>query len=580
MKNKYSLIFKDLGYEKIAFFGFLNILVLALELLSFSMFIPFLLALTSIDKLLSYEIFIQILNLFQINHSDTKSILFLLFILLIIVFFAKNLFIGISTYFKYKIIYKIESKLTSIVFQKYLRKPYLFHTNENSSKAIRNIIGESAMFVRSVLGSILSIIIEVIVLIGIFIILFLNEPEISLKLLISFLVLGLILFMMFNKKYIFIGRERQKQDSNRIKYVQQGIQGIKEIIAFNLQEFILSYFIKSNEKVIKNTHFSGFLNSIPKLLMETLAILIILIIFLTTKEIQNDINKHIFVLGLIAVAAFRMFPGINRIISALNTFQYSKPSIKVLTQIFEDDIENLKNINFQFEDNKKDLILKESIEIKNLDFKFPSSKNFIFKNLNLKINKGEQIGIMGETGSGKSTFVDLILGILNPTLGDICCDDKSIFKQLNNWRRSIGYVSQFPYLLDDTIEANIAIGVDEDKISKEKVFKCLEIANLKNFVSSLSDRHKTLIGERGAQLSGGQIQRLAIARALYKFPSILLLDEATASVDADTQSKILSDLNKYKKDLTLISISHNEDALIYCDKIYQLKENKLILIKS
>ena len=579
MKNKYSLIFKDLGYEKIAFFGFLNILVLALELLSFSMFIPFLLALTSIDKLLSYEIFIQILNLFQINHSDTKSILFLLFILLIIVFFAKNLFIGISTYFKYKIIYKIESKLTSIVFQKYLRKPYLFHTNENSSKAIRNIIGESAMFVRSVLGSILTIIIEVIVLIGIFIILFLNEPEISLKLLISFLVLGLILFMMFNKKYIFIGRERQKQDSNRIKYVQQGIQGIKEIIAFNLQEFILSYFIKSNEKVIKNTHLSGLLNSIPKLLMETLAILIILIIFLTTKEIQNDINKHIFVLGLIAVAAFRMFPGINRIISALNTFQYSKPSIKVLTQIFEDDIENLKNINFQFEDNKKDLILKESIEIKNLDFKFPSSKNFIFKNLNLKINKGEQIGIMGETGSGKSTFVDLILGILNPTLGDICCDDKSIFKQLNNWRRSIGYVSQFPYLLDDTIEANIAIGVDEDKISKEKVFKCLEIANLKNFVSSLSDRHKTLIGERGAQLSGGQIQRLAIARALYKFPSILLLDEATASVDSKTQSNILEDLNKFKNDITLISISHDREALIHCDKIYELRDSGLILYK-
>ena len=385
--------------------------------------------------------------------------------------------------------------------------------------------------------------------------------------------------MMFNKKYIFIGRERQKQDSNRIKYVQQGIQGIKEIIAFNLQEFILSYFIKSNEKVIKNTHLSGLLNSIPKLLMETLAILIILIIFLTTKEIQNDINKHIFVLGLIAVAAFRMFPGINRIISALNTFQYSKPSIKVLTQIFEDDIENLKNINFQFEDNKKDLILKESIEIKNLDFKFPSSKNFIFKNLNLKINKGEQIGIMGETGSGKSTFVDLILGILNPTLGDICCDDKSIFKQLNNWRRSIGYVSQFPYLLDDTIEANIAIGVDEDKISKEKVFKCLEIANLKNFVSSLSDRHKTLIGERGAQLSGGQIQRLAIARALYKFPSILLLDEATASVDSKTQSNILEDLNKFKNDITLISISHDREALIHCDKIYELRDSGLILYK-
>ena len=578
MKKKYLIIFKDLGYKKLIFFGFLNIFVLLLELLSFSMFIPFLLALTSNDKLLSNEYFVQLLDFFQINHNDTSSILFLLFILLIFTFFAKNLFIGISRYFQYRISYNIEIKLTSAVFEKYLRKPYLFHTSQNSSKAIRNIIGESALFSRSFLGSILSIVIEAIVLIGIFIILYLNEPEISLKLIFCFLVIGIIFFSMFKKKFSSLGIERQKQDSNRIKYVQQGIQGIKEIIAFNLQEFILSLFTVSNKKTLKSIHFAGFINSIPRLLLEFLAIIIILIIFYTTKEIQNDINKQIFVLGLIVAAAFRLFPAINKIILALNTLQYSKPSIKVLTKIFEDDVENLKkNESYKPEKDKKDLIFKDFIEIKNLDFKYSSEENYIFKDLNLKINKGEFIGIMGETGSGKSTFVDLILGIINPTQGNIYCDDINIFKNLNSWRKSVGYVSQFPYLLDASIKSNIAIGISEDKISEEHILKCLEIANLKNFVLNLNNGLNTSIGERGAQLSGGQIQRLAIARALYKNPKILVLDEATASVDSKTQSKILEDLNKFKKIITLISISHNKDALIYCDKIYQLKDTKLIL---
>lgn len=581
ISKKYSLIFQELGYEKLILFGLVNIIVLLLELLSFSMFIPFLLALTSMDKLLVNDFFLHLLTIFQIQQSDTKNIILLLFALLIIVFFIKNLFIGFSNFFKYKIISNIESKLTSSVFQKYLRKPYIFHTSENSSIGIRNIIGETAMFVRSYLVSILNIIIETMVFIGIFSILFLNEPVITSKLVIYFSVLSIIFFFMFKKKYISIGKVRQKQSGTRIKHLQQGIQGIKEVIAFNIQDFILSYFTKSNLKVIRSVQFASFINTLPKLIIETLAIIAILIIFLTTKEIQNDVNKHIFVLGLIALAAFRLFPAIIKILLSINTLYYSKPSVKVLTQIFEDDFKNINtheihensSVNEQFN-------FSNCIEVRNLKFKYPNAENYIFTNLNLTIKMGENIGIMGATGSGKSTFVDLILGILNPDKGEICCDNKNITSQLYSWRNLIGYVSQFPYLLDDTIEANIAIGEDKDQISKERVINSLEIANLKNFVLNQPNSYQTLVGEKGAQLSGGQIQRLAIARALYKDPKILLLDEATASVDAETQNKILKDLNKNKKDFTIISISHNKDALVHCDKIYHLVNNKLKLVSQ
>jgi len=579
--KKYSLIFQELGYQKLILFGLVNIIVLFLELLSFSIFIPFLLALTSMDKLLENDLFLYLLTIFQIQQSDTKNIILLLFAILIIVFFIKNLFIGLSSFFKYKLISNIESKLTSSVFQKYLRKPYVFHTSENSSIGIRNILNETSLFVGSYLGSILNIIIETMVLIGIFSILFLNEPVITTKLVIYFSVLSTIFFFMFNKKYISIGKIRQKHAGTRLKYLQQGMQGIKEVIAFNIQDFILSYFTKSNLEVIKSSQFAIFINTIPKLIMETLAIGVILIIFLTTKEIHNDVNKHIFVLGLIAVAAFRLFPAILKILLAINALQYSKPSIKVLTQIYEDDFKNINTHEINENTNiREQFNFSNCIEVRNLKFKYPNAENYIFTNLNLTIKMGENIGIMGATGSGKSTFVDLILGILNPVKGEICCDNKNITYQLYSWRNLIGYVSQFPYLLDDTIEANIAIGEDKHQISRERVINSLEIANLKNFVLNQPNSYQTLVGEKGAQLSGGQIQRLAIARALYKNPKILLLDEATASVDAETQKNILNDLNKNKKDFTIISISHDKDALVHCDKIYHLENNKLKLVYS
>ena len=577
VKNFFRII-KDVGLYQSIFFGILNIVVLILELLSFSVFIPFLLALTNKDKLLSNSYFLSFLDILQIEHNNFNKIIFVLFIIIIIVFFFKNLFIGISKYFQYKLLSNIEIKLTSTVFKKYLRKPYLFHTSQNSSKAIRDIISESGMFSRALLNSVINIFIEFVVLIGIFVILFLNQPAVTIKLLLFFSILGFIFYFVFKKKFNLLGRERQIEDKQRIKYVQQGIQGIKEIIVFNLQNFLLKLFNSSNFKVLRSIHFAGFINQVPKLFFEFLAILAILVIFYTQEEIQNDINQQIFLFGLIAAAAFRIFPAINKILLSLNTFEYSKPSIKVLSEIFKEDEKN-KNI-YNFENANvinKNVSLKNLIEIKDLKFSYPSSEKIILNGLNLKIFKGEHIGIMGQTGSGKSTLLDLILGILEPNSGDIVIDNKSIFKDLHNWRNIIGYVSQFPYLLDGSIRENIAIGLNKSQTIDTKILMSLEIANLKDYVLGLNNGLSSSVGERGVQLSGGQIQRLAIARALFRNPDILILDEATASIDSRTQRSIISDLSKFKNKFNLISISHDEDALIYCDKVYELKDRKLIL---
>ena len=365
LKDIYFVL-KELDLKKIVFFGLLNVVVLILELLSFTMFIPFLLALTSKDRLLENNYFLDFLNFFEINQNDGSAILFLLFVLLVIVFFIKNLFIGISKFFQYKISYNIELSLTSLVFQKYLRRPYLIHTAENSSKALRNILGETTMFARAMLISILNLVIESIVLVGILVILFLNQPEVTLKLLISFAILGFSLFIIFKKKIFLLGQERQTQENSRLKYAQQGIQGIKEIIAFNLQEFISKLYYNSTAKVIKNGHFASFLNQLPRLILEFSAIIIILVIFYTTDEIKNDLNQQIYLLGLVAATAFRLFPAINKIILSLNTFQYSKPSVNILTKIFKEDIKNLKIQNLQLKQSSKEITINNAIEIKGL----------------------------------------------------------------------------------------------------------------------------------------------------------------------------------------------------------------------
>ena len=217
MTRNIFFILKELGIKKITLFGFLNILVLFLELLSFTMFIPFLLILTSREKLLSNEYFIDFLIFFKINDYEVSQILVLILSIIVVVFFIKNLSIGLLKYFQYKISFDLEINLTSLVFQKYLRKPYLFHTTQNSSKALRNIVGETALFARGFLGSILSLIMETIVLIGIFFILYLNQPQVVIKLIVSFIFLGLAFFYLFKNKFAFLGKVRQVQDSNRLK---------------------------------------------------------------------------------------------------------------------------------------------------------------------------------------------------------------------------------------------------------------------------------------------------------------------------------------------------------------------------
>jgi len=365
---------------------------------------------------------------------------------------------------------------------------------------------------------------------------------------------------------------RNKNEKLRIKYIQQGIQGIKEVLIFNLQEVMLKFFKGYNNVVINNLFMVGFINKLPKLIFEFLSITILFVVFYVNFQDGNNISDITYFLGIIIAGSYKLFPSMNKMLQAVNTINYSKPTIKSLANIL---FENKLNKNIKRLDNETTFNIENEIVIKDLDFKYEEKSPNIFENLNLKIKSGSRIGIMGATGSGKTTLIDLILGLLKPLKGDILSDEISIYKDVISWRSNVGYVTQAPYLMDDSILNNIVLGDIKKKIDHEKVNKIIEITQLSKYIKSTQNGLETIIGERGAQLSGGQIQRVAIARALYRDLKILILDEATSSLDNNTRDEIIREISNLNANITIISISHDKKALSYCDEIYHLSAGSL-----
>jgi len=273
-------------------------------------------------------------------------------------------------------------------------------------------------------------------------------------------------------------------------------------------------------------------------------------------------------LGVFVAAAFRMIPSINRILAALQNIKYYSSSIDVISKELFDSpiIEKNKPSSFEF---------KNKITVDNLDFSYKKKK--ILEGINLDIQIGETIGIVGESGSGKSTLVDLLNGLLKPTKGTIKVDDKNIEEFITSWQLSIGYVGQEIFLIDDTIRANIAFGIEEEIIDHNKINQVLKASQLSKFISELENGVETMVGDRGIQLSGGQRQRIGIARALYHNPSVLIFDEATASLDDQTEKQVMKSIYNLKQNKTMIIIAHRISTLNQCDKIYEIQHGQIKL---
>lgn len=447
----------------------------------------------------------------------------------------------------------------------YLSKPYIYHLEKNSSILLRNIQSSLVIIFMNMMISIFSLFTEIATASIIWMMLLLIDPFTAIIVASIMLIIIYSVMKIVRKK---LNREGEKQNfyaAEFTKCLNQGLGGIKETKVLGKEKYFLDQFYNAyREYGIAQTHFS-IINQLPRFFVEsavTIGLLLLIIIKLLLGVSSKDIVP---LLGVLALAAFRLMPCANRIINFSTGIRYYLPSFKELYyDLVEVKEKKYNDLNFESHKEKKMEFLHE-ISVENLSFRYPHGNMNILNNISFKITKGTFVGIVGPSGVGKTTFIDILLGLLEPTEGIVKVDNINIFLNIRRWQEKIAYVPQTIFLLDGSIKENIAMGISEDAIDDMKIVKVLKMAELYEFILSLPEGVETKVGERGVKLSGGQRQRIGIARALYRNPEVLILDEATSALDNETEKNITKTVLKLKGEITIIAIAHRISSLENCD---------------
>ena len=501
------------------------------------------------------------------NFSHQNFILFFLGTT-VLLYFIKSLFLVLLTYKQNRFLNNMMAYVANNLFSSYLSKPYSFHLNRNASELIKNIQVEMN-FLGVFFLSLITIFIEGGFIVSVLSTLIYIEPFGAISIGLFYGLLSIIFLQFTKRKLIVWGKLRQELDKQTSKIALEGLGGIKDLLILGRTSFFIDEYLKKNYTKARVVTNHGTVSQIPRFFLELISIagLVSFIILLLFQG--KDTSSLITILGVFVAATFRMIPSFNRIITAVQSLKYYSPALDVICEelkLVDDKIELLSDVKlYKF---------KNKIKFKNVHFYF-NERNKILNGINLVIEKGKTIGIIGESGSGKSTVVDLLIGLHKPITGEIIIDGNSGLQMKQTWRNSIGYVSQSIYLTDDTIENNIALGVLESDINKDKISEILNQVRLEDLIRELELGIHTKVGERGVQLSGGQRQRIGIARALYHNPDILILDEATSALDSETETEVMKSLNYFKGKKTIIMITHRLSTLSECDEIWKI-ENGVI----
>ena len=551
-----------------------NLFSTFLEVFSIGSIPVFVMMITDVDLVLSKISEISYLT-FILKYEDSQLIIFSA-IFLLLIFLFKNLYLLFVLYFQGKLIMNLRLKISTNIFSYYILMPYEELINKNPAIVIRTIESDvSNTFVY--IQSFFTIIRESLILVSIFILLFITNFFISS---ISILTLGvpLIIFWYTYKNALKVkGKLFLIESGKKLKLINQSLASFKELKISNRENYFLKSFTFITQGLEKLGFFNYLITAIPRLFLEVTALLSIVVVSVLLYLIENDTQSIIPLISLLAVTAVRLIPSLNAITTSLTTLRFRKPSFELIVN----EINKLKEKNFQIKEttvnvNNKNFEFKNELIVKNVYFKYQDANKAVLENLNFKIKKGSKVGIIGRSGAGKSTLVDLILGLLNPQEGQIYVDDNKLHEVVDSWQSKIGYIPQEIYLLDDSIKNNIAFGIPKENINEELINNVLKVAQLEKLVHSLPDKLETIIGNKGIKLSGGEKQRIAIARAVYNNPEILILDEATSALDIDNENKILAEINQNLSDKTTIIISHRNNTVKNCDIIYVMEDGKII----
>jgi len=511
-------------------------------------------------------------NFFSIN--STQAFLIMLSVILIAAYVIKNIYVLLLNYIQYKWVFNEYKDMTLRIFSTYLKQPYAYHLSVNTATIIRTITSDTLYFFIFILNFFTAIT-EFSIIIMMTMFLFFVNKYITLALMVLIFFCFFSLLKKLKRKTTEMSQLNQKYNAQMIKWLNQATGAIKDLKLRCMENLFIKQYHENAVKFVSAQKYLSFLSIAPKAIIETFVIvtvLLMIIIFLLQGNSASIIFTQV---AVFAMAAFRMMPSMNRIQVAVNIMFFHKISVDLIYKYLKE----LAPVESVYEDEHKDLNLKYGISVNNISYKYPETDKFVFKDISFKINRGDSVAFIGQTGSGKTTLIDVILGLLVPSEGTISVGENSICKNKSSWAKKAGYVPQFIYLTDDSIRNNIVFYDDKD-IDVERLNNAIEQAQLKDFISSLPKGLDTVIGERGIRLSGGQRQRIGIARALYNKPEVLILDEATSSLDNETEHAVMEAIEHLYGKITMIIVAHRLTTIEKCNVIYKLKNQKIEKIKG
>jgi len=574
MLEDFKNILSREDFKKLIFLFFGMIIAALIEMIGLSSIPLFVMVIVDVNILTS-----KFPNFFTANYiQDLSQSTLTIYggIILVFIFLFKNLYLTFFLYCQGKIIKSIRTNITNKVFIKYVGAAYSFHINNNPSVLIRNVTSSIGGCMNTIIST-LNITKEILVLFVIFILLSLNEPIVSFSVFFCLIfVTGLFLF--FTRKELMrrgIIAEEIKQ--RQLKTINHALGSVRETKILNREKYLIDIFKSQVDEVERHSFFLHFLSQTPRLFLEFIAIFSVSIIAIIFVLIDLTSEQILPIISLLAVCSVRLIPAFNVIVSSLSSRMFLLASLKIISNAIKN---TQTEKNFQNLDDSEKAIkngfFKNQIILKNVTFFHQNSNKKILEEISLDVKRGQKIGIIGKSGAGKSTLIDLILGLIKPVTGKIFIDDEELKNNIQSWQRLIGYVPQDIYLLDDSIKNNIAFGLNKKDIDHDAVLKSLKLAKLDDFVNSLTDKENTIVGNRGIKVSGGQKQRIGIARALYNNPKILILDEATSSLDTENERQIMDEVYNVSKERTLFIITHRHSSVFNCDLVYLLDKGKII----
>lgn len=551
----------------VALFLFLFIGML-LETLGVGAVIPAIALMTQSDLASRYPLLEPLLQ--SLGSPSHEHLVIGGMVALVGVYAIKAAFLGFLAWRQARFVYGLQESLSQRLFAGYLRQEYTFHLQRNSAQLIRNVIGQVGDM-ANVMQQGLMLATELFVLIGVSILLLSVEPLGALLVVFSVGAAGFAFHRFTRQRISRWGVARQHHEGLRIQHLQQGLGGAKDVKLLGREHEFLNQYRIHNVGSSKIGRRQATLQAMPRLILELLAVTglaaLVTVMVLRGKSVDTLLPT----LGLFAAAAFRLMPSVNRVLGAVQSVRFSMPVIDTLSSEL-DLLENTQKL-----EGGGALPFSDRLTLNHISFRYPSASSPALADVSLSIPRGNSVGFIGGSGAGKSTLVDVLLGLLPPDLGSVEVDGVDIRQNLRGWQDQIGYVPQSIFLTDDSLRRNVAFGLPEEQIDEAAVWRALRAAQLEAFVQGLPEGLETQVGERGVRLSGGQRQRIGIARALYHDPPVLVLDEATSSLDTETESGVMEAVRLLRGDKTLVIVAHRLSTVKDCDYLYRLENGRIDL---